>query len=161
VIDADDDRLAQLERRGRLIGLVIVELVVGLSVAGVVLVMLNKPPTLYESASRVRHHGIAAVVVLTAVFVAVLWRAGMARALLVVGGLTLAAALIVGTLPPGGGWARCRSVLGDFWGRRGDEDESCFDLRQVQKVDVASTAGAGLVLLGAGVALAAGPPPAT
>lgn len=154
MIDVDDDRLEAMERRGRFVGLVIVELVVGLSLAAIVMVMLTTRPLLYESASRVSHHGIGAILVLSLLFVLMLWRLGLPRALLATGGLVLLLALVVGILPPGARAFRCPSVLGDFWNGRGANDETCFDLRQVQMLDVAWTAGVGLVLVGGGAALA-------
>jgi hypothetical protein len=161
VIDADDDRLAALERRGRLVALVTVEVVVGLAIAAVVMVLLHTSSALEVSgsASVVRRYGVAAGLVLVGLFVVMARRGGVQRALLTTGGLAMVAALVVGVTPPGkpGPVADCHSVLGDFWGRHGDEDEGCYDLRRVQTVDVASTAGVGLVLLGGGTALSARP----
>lgn len=153
-MDADDERLAAMERQGRFVGLVIVELVLGLSMAGAVMVMLTTAPILYESASRVRNHGLVATPFLTALFILLLRRAGLPRALLATGGLLFLTALVLGVLPPGQRAERCPSVLGDFWGGPGANAETCFDLRQVQKYDVASTVGVGLLLAGAGAAFA-------
>ena len=155
MIDADEDRLEALERRGRVVGLVIVELVLGLSMAAVVLLLLHSSPVLYASVSVVRRYGVVGMVAMGAVLVVVARRFGYQRALLATGGLVLAAAGVIGVMPHyGGDSGGCRSVLGDFWGSHGDEDETCYDVRQVQTFDVASTAGVGLVLVGAGAALA-------
>ena len=167
----DDRELAVLERRGRVLGLVITEALLAVFIVVCSAVALSwrewgqtffgSAPLLGIGRPPAETYAVLASMVGLAGIVLLHRHLGWSRRLLAAGGVVLLVAVVVGVLPIQSdgnlGRTSCTSVLGEF-GSHGDDHENCFDIRRSVGFDVAALGAVGFTLVGAGVALAGARP---
>jgi hypothetical protein len=147
-------RTARLERRGRLLGLIAIQVAFVMAIVGVWTWALTSWPlfdywVFPSSLPTYGLFGLAASIVLWSLLAR---QKGAELATLIVGVMVVVAGVGLGISPPvtpGGQSGWCKTVFGNV-GLHGDDREDCFDARAARADDVAIVLSFGLIVCAIG-----------
>lgn len=150
--------MGRVERRGRRLGLISIQLAIALAIVGVWVPTLTAwPPFDYWVVpSLLPTYGLIGLTSSVFLWLVLLRFSGFRAATLIVGASIVLAGLGLGFSPitSGGHTGWCQSVLGNI-GLHGDDREDCFDARASRADDVAVVLTFGLLVTAVGSALVA------